>query len=263
MIRTLVLTAAVMAGLTTTSTSTAEAQGFSIGFGGRGVGVYVGRGGGWGGYYGPSGYYGPGYYSGPRVYSGYRYYGPSYYGGSGYYYSSPYYAPGTVYSDGTVITPSIPAPIFDDGEIVLLNPATNSDSVEYMLNGEHFVMRPGQSQRFTRDRDWIIEFDRGDGNNFARYSLKSSTYKFKTAANGWELFEQADPRPDARTLPPPPIAPREAKPASPPQPVDEPRAKDSVPPPVPDADAPRPRDLVESSENPETVIRPRPTKKPE
>lgn len=259
MIRTLILTAAVMAGLTTSNT-TAEAQsGFGIGIGGRGVGVYVGRGGGWGGYYGPSGYYGPGYYNGPRVYSGYRYYGPSYYGDT--YYSSPYYDPGTVYSDGTVVTPSITAPMFDGGEIVLLNPATNTDSVEYMLNGERFVMRPGQSQRFARDRDWIIEFDRGDGSNFARYSLKSGTYKFKTAANGWELFEQAESRPDARLLPPPP---RPAKPASPPRPVDDgPRAKDGVPPPVPDADAPKPRERTGSSDNPETVIRPRTAEKPE
>ena len=46
--------------------------------------------------------------------------------------------------------------MFDGGEIVLLNPATNTDSVEYMLNGERFVMRPGQSRRFMRDRDWIM-----------------------------------------------------------------------------------------------------------
>lgn len=257
MIRTLILTAAVMAGLTT-STSTAQAQGgFGIGFGGRGVGVYVGRGGGWGGYYGPSGYYGPGYYGGPRVYTGSGYYGPSYYGGA--YSSSPYYGPGQVDSGSTVVTPAVPdsaVPFLDGGTIVLMNPVANQDAIEYALNGEHFLLRPGQSQRIAHDRNWIIEFGRGDGSNFARYSLKPTTYKFKPAANGWELFEQANSRPDVGALPPLPTPPLPA------QTSNRARSNGALSP-VPEAVGPKPRDLSEPAYNPETVIQPRTVTQPE
>ena len=255
MIRTLILAAVVMAGFAT-STATAQAQsigfgygGGSVGVGGRNFGVYVGPRG---------GFYGPGYYGG-YGYSGY--YGPRVYGGTTYD-SSPYYTPSQVYSGSTVVSPAIPfgpaAPMFNGGVVVLMNPATNPDSVEYLLNGEQFVMRPGQSQRFAHDRDWIIDFDRGDGSNFARYGLKSATYKFKPTANGWELFEQAESRPAPGTVPPATALP--AKPVNPPQPADEPRPRDLVPPPVPDAE--QPKDLTKPSEAPETVIRSRNATKP-
>lgn len=260
MIRTLILTAAVMAGFAT-STSTAQAQNIGFGFGGGSVGV-GGRN--FGVYVGPrGGFYGPGYYRG-YGYGGYGYggyYGPRFYGGTTNY-SSPYYAPGQVYSGSTVVTPAIPsgpaAPMFDGGVVVLMNPATNSDSIEYMLNGEQFVMRPGQSQRFAYDRDWIVDFDRGDGRNFAQYGLKSATYKFKPTANGWELFEQAESGPAPSTLPPATALP--AKPANPPQPADEPRPRDLVPSPVPDTE--QSKDLTKPSDSPETVIRPRTATKP-
>ena len=237
-----------------------------IGIGGRNFQLNISPGGygnGYGGYgyggYGNGGY-GPGYYDG--------YYGPSYYGGTRYYYSSPYDAPGQVDSGSTVVTPVVrsrpPAPTFDGGFIALLNPATNSDSVEYTLNGESFVMRPGQSQRFARDRDWIVEFDRGDGRNFARYGLKSVTYKFKPTARGWELFEQANPQPFVGALPPPPSATLPAKPPNPPQPADEPRPADLVLPPAPKLVLPpAPKaEQPEPSDAPETVIRPRTATKP-
>lgn len=207
------------------------------GYGGYGYGGY-GRG--WGGYYGGygSGYYSPGYYYGQT-------------------YSSPYYyTPGQVYSDSTIMTPDPQAPIFDGGSIVLTNPATNTETVAYALNGQPFVIKPGQTQRFIHDRDWVVEFDRGVSNNIARYGLKSSRYKFKQTSNGWELFEQAESRPSAGALPPPPTN-DPVRPVEQPQPAGESQRKELVPPPVPEADQPKPRELTSPADDPETVIRPR------
>jgi hypothetical protein len=229
--------------------------GWGVGIGGNGFQLNIGRGGygygrgyGWGGY---GGGWGGGYYGG----YGSGYYSPGYYYGQTY--SSPYYyTPGQVYSD-TVVVPSGPqAPMFDGGSIVLTNPATNPETVEYALNGQPFAMRPGQSQRFTHDRDWIVEFNRGDGSNFARYSLKSATYKFKPASNGWELFEQAESRPSVGALPPPPAN------DSPARPVSRPKSANPPPPPVPKADEPKPQEFTSPSSNPETVVRPRQVPQP-
>ncbi len=236
------------------------------GYGGYGPGLggsyYSGYGRGWGGGYG-SGYggYGSGYGGyGP----GYGGYGPGY--GSGYYgqtYSAPnyYYAPTQVSTDSAVVPSGPQSPTFDGGSIVLTNPATNTQNIEYALNGQAFTMKPGQTQRFTYDRDWIVEFDRGVSNNSARYSLKSTNYKFKRTSNGWELFEQADSRPTTGALPPPPTN-DPGRSAERLQRADEIRRKDSVPPPVPGADQLKPQELTSPSDDPEAVIRPRQVPQP-
>ncbi len=224
-----------------------------IGIGGSGFQLNIGRGGygygqGYGGYGYGSGYGGYGYGSG---------YGSGYYSSPSYYYgqtySSPnYYTPSQVYT-GTTIVPSGPqAPMYDGGSIVLTNPATNTGTVEYALNGQPFVMKPGQSQRFTHNRDWIVEFNRGDDSGIGRYSLKSATYKFKPTARGWELFEQADSQPSVGTFPPPP-----ANDAAPVRSTDRPRSANPPPPPVPEADEPKSQELTSPSSEPGTVVRPR------
>lgn len=157
---------------------------FRFGYGGYG---YPSYGYGYGGY--PYGY-GSGF--GLRIYSTPR-----------YYYSTPGYSyPGTVIINST---PSVPAPTFDNGPIVIIAPATNNKPIQYMLNGQSFTMKPGQSQKFRHDRDWIVEFDRGDGRGSAQYSLKASAYKFKQTNNGWELFEAAKPEPPTDSVPVAPV----------------------------------------------------------
>ena len=147
-------------------------SGLRFGFGGLGYGS------GYGGYgYGGSPYgYGSGYYSAPR-----------------YYYTTPTYSyPSTMIINST---PSTPAVSYDNGPIVILAPAANDKPIEYTLNGLSFTMKPGQSQKFNHDRDWIVGFDRGDGKGSAQYGLKAATYKFKMTEKGWELFEAATPEP--------------------------------------------------------------------
>ena len=208
-----------------------------------------------GGYSG-GGYYGGGYggygYSGIRIgiggfgygsgYGGYPYgYGSGYgsglgYGGSYYsaprYYTTPTYAAPTYSYPSTVIinsTPAVAAPTFDNGPIVITAPAVNDKPVEYTLNGQAFSIKPGQSQKFNHDRDWIVGFDRGDGKGAAQYSLKASAYKFKMTANGWELFEAAKPEPPTDSA----ASSNEA-----PKPIDLIQPEEKTVPPKPAADAP-------------------------
>ena len=189
----------------------------------HGGGNYYGGGYGGGGYSGLRfGFGGLGYGSGYGGYGGYGYGGSPYgYGyGSGlystprYYYSTPNYTTPTYSYPSTVIinsTPAAPAPTFDNGPIVITSPATNDKPIGYTLNGQSFTMKPGQSQKFNHDRDWIVGFDRGDGKGATQYGIKAAAYKFKMTANGWELFEAAIPEPPTASS----AAPGEA-----PQPID-------------------------------------------
>lgn len=264
MIRNLILVVTIVSSL---AASTAQADhrrgggssrggswgGSSIGVGGRGFQLYIGQGGsGYGRSYGGYGYgsgygyggYGSGYYSSPNYYYGQSYSAPN------------YYTPSQVYVGSTVVPSGPQAPTFDGGAIVLTNPAANTDSVDYALNGQPFVMKPGQSQRFNHNRDWIVEFNRGDGSSFAKYSLKSATYKFKPTSRGWELFEQADSQPAVGALPPPPSDDARVKSA------DRLRLPNPPPPPVPEADEPKPLEFTSPSSEPETVVRPRQVPQP-
>lgn len=172
-------------------------RGFGYGgFGNRGFGN---RGFGYGypsyGYGGSRFGYGYGGYGsglGLGIYSTPRYY----YSTPGYTYPS-YSTPTYSYPSTVIInsTPSVPAPSFDGGPIVIVSPATNDRPIDYLLNGQSFSIKPGQSQKFQHDRDWIVDFDRGNGKGTAKYSLKATSYKFKMTANGWELFEAAKPEP--------------------------------------------------------------------
>ena len=176
--------------------------GYGFGYGyGSGFSLYIGSGYpgyGYGNYgYGPYGYGGYGY--GGYGLSPYYYSTPSYYYvPQTYYYSAPSYSsPTYVYSptSQSVAVTSSSSPStrsFDRSPIVLTNPATNDKPVEYSLNGHRYTMNPGQSQKFTHDRDWLVEFGRGNGQSSAKYGLKSAAYKFKPTTHGWELFEAAD-----------------------------------------------------------------------
>lgn len=261
MMKNIILAVAVVSSLVASTVQAHPPGGSRGGFGGVGIGgsgfqLNIGR----GGYGYGSGYGGYGYGSG---YGGYGSgYGSGYYSSPSYYYdqtySTPnYYTPNQVYT-GTTIVPSVPrAPMFDGGSIVLTNPATNTETVNYALNGQPFVMKPGQSQRFTHERDWIVEFNRGGDSNVARYGLKSATYKFKPTARGWELFEQADSQPSVGAFPPPP-----ANDAAPVKSAVRPRSANPPPPPVPEADEPKPQEFTSPSSEPEAVVRPRQVPQP-
>jgi len=191
---------------------------------GRGrSGVYIGGGnGGFYGGYGRGGYGRGGYYGGSAYYGGF---GGGYYGG-GYYpnygYSNGYnYQPYNTYQpyNAGVATYDIPSysssPMISNnavtnsstlgrgGEVVIENSSGNASPLNYSLNGTVYTMESGQTQRLVNDRQWIVEFDRGDGMGAARYSLSQGRFKFKSTERGWELMRSADQAATRSTAKPP------------------------------------------------------------
>jgi hypothetical protein len=229
----------------------------SYGYGNYGYGPYGYGGYGYGGYgLSPYDYSTPSYYSVPQT----HYYGPPSYSSPTYNYSP---------TSQSVPVPSRSTPStrsFDRSPIVLTNPATNDKPVAYSLNGHRYTMSPGQSQKFTHDRDWIVEFGRGNGQRSAKYGLKSAAYKFKPTAHGWELFETTDQNSAAKVAAQPKPGLLKPKAASVPRPetfvldTDSPKPAELNPAEF-QADEPKPVTVSDvkaaSSQPPETVIRQR------
>jgi hypothetical protein len=82
---------------------------------------------------------------------------------------------------------STPQATFDNGEITIFSPPTNTVDVEYSLNGVSYTMKPGSMQKFTNDRIWIVNFNIGNGQN-TKYTLATGRYKFKQTEAGIGLF---------------------------------------------------------------------------
>jgi len=153
-------------------------------------------------------------YSGPSYYSSYprSYYAPTYVGSSYYYDSTPSYVPNYVLAPKTVETvrevvvetprPSEPT---DGGPIVIVCPIENSAPVEYAINGHRFTMKPGQTQKFSNDRRWVIEFDQGAGRGRTKYTLNAGTFKFKQAGAGWDFVQTVERATSKEEAPPPPM----------------------------------------------------------
>jgi len=116
-------------------------------------------------------------------------YGHGYYGGGwGYGYPYGYYAGVTPY---VVQRPIIADTTFSGLPITIVNPATNSMTLSYVLNGVTYSIPPGSSQDLTLDRSWVISFSRGGNFGEARYGLEPGVYTFSNTDHGWELFHAA------------------------------------------------------------------------
>jgi len=76
------------------------------------------------------------------------------------------------------------------GGILLVNRGKNNATVNYNLNGTHYVMEAGMSQRLDNDRKWIVEYDRGQGLPPLAYTLSPGTFYFTPSDMGWQLFRQ-------------------------------------------------------------------------
>ncbi len=73
--------------------------------------------------------------------------------------------------------------------IVLLNPTKNHATVNYNINGNHYVMEPGMAQRIPAG-NWVIEYDRGQKFGKEVYTLSPGTFRFTPTDNGWQLFRE-------------------------------------------------------------------------
>ena len=201
-------------------------------------------------------------------YNSYNYVSPS----TGYYdqYSiQPVYGVPIIYNDLTISPPTtaaMPAPvqlataaalprntlparsnvsigapnIGQPGKAVLFNPAESGGSVQYLLNGNPYTIKPGEAQPVDLDRTWTLEFDRGLNNTSARYSLNEGIQKFRVGPGGWEVVQAMSignvESPDQPAVPAPPAA-VESAPEPVPQPADN--SDTVVPAPTPD-DGPLP-----------------------
>jgi hypothetical protein len=75
--------------------------------------------------------------------------------------------------------------------VLILNPADSRGTINYNINGNHYVAEPGMKQKLPalpRGRAWTIEYHRGEQFGPARYKLQPGTYQFKPTELGWQLY---------------------------------------------------------------------------
>lgn len=130
---------------------------------------------------------------------------------------------GRIYSGSSPIVTSpvesVPnrVPDYDNGEIVVFSPPTNSVDVQYSLNDVTYTMKPGTLQKFANDRTWVIDVNPGTAQS-VKYTLSTGRYKFKQTDSGVSLYTTKD-------------APEVPAPVPDPVPADD--SPTEVPPPVP------------------------------
>lgn len=74
--------------------------------------------------------------------------------------------------------------------LTLVNPKKNGVPFNYTLDDRPMNLAVGQAASFTDGPEWIVKFDRGQGNSTARHKVVAGSYQF-TAQNGaWELEKQ-------------------------------------------------------------------------
>lgn len=100
----------------------------------------------------------------------------------------------------------VPSPTV--ANIKLSCPKSAPGPLSYSLNGHVYTIKPGYSQTFPNDRNWTIEFKRGDDvSEVASYPLSTGIYTFVAGENGWDLQQPGAPTPTPLELPPAPIPP--------------------------------------------------------
>lgn len=73
---------------------------------------------------------------------------------------------------------------------LIANPRRYGETVRYVLNGNPFIMRPGNSQKLKTGRRWRIEFDRGANAGVAEYALGDGTFVWTPTDRGWQLYKE-------------------------------------------------------------------------
>lgn len=77
--------------------------------------------------------------------------------------------------------------------ILISNPNSTRGTVNYNLNGNHYVSKAGMQQRLAENnngRPWVIEFDQGGKFGRAIYTLLPGTFYFTPTDRGWQLYRQ-------------------------------------------------------------------------
>ena len=73
---------------------------------------------------------------------------------------------------------------------LIVNHPSSTATINYNIDGNHYVMEPGMRQKLPGDRKWVIEFDRGQNFGQSAYTLSPGTYHFTPSDLGWQLYRQ-------------------------------------------------------------------------
>jgi hypothetical protein len=82
--------------------------------------------------------------------------------------------------------------VVTDG-VLIVNPASSRSTINYNINGNHYVAEPGMQQRLAplhAGQSWVVEFDRGENFGPATYTMSPGTYHFTPSDLGWQLYRQ-------------------------------------------------------------------------
>jgi hypothetical protein len=98
---------------------------------------------------------------------------------------------------GLPVAPGKPVPNIDKAEaeslddvIIISNRQDAGASVNYVVNDRHsFSVQPGYKQKLPLGHRWVIEFDRGNNQGTARYSLTRGFYEFRVVEGRWDLVK--------------------------------------------------------------------------
>jgi hypothetical protein len=74
--------------------------------------------------------------------------------------------------------------------LTLVNPKKNGVPFNYTLDDRQMSLTSGQAASFTDGPEWIVMFDRGDGNGTARQKVVAGSYQFTAAGGSWDLTKQ-------------------------------------------------------------------------
>jgi hypothetical protein len=74
--------------------------------------------------------------------------------------------------------------------VVIINPKRSRGTVNYNINGHHYISEPGFKQHLQAGPQWVIEYHRGGNFGSSRYTLTPGTYHFTPTDLGWQLYRQ-------------------------------------------------------------------------
>ena len=73
--------------------------------------------------------------------------------------------------------------------LTLVNPKKNGTPFNYVLDDRPMNLASGQAASFTDGPEWIVTFDRGEGNSTARHKVVPGSYQFTATGGSWDLSE--------------------------------------------------------------------------
>jgi hypothetical protein len=99
------------------------------------------------------------------------------------------------------VSPAIPSdyvPEVSPSEITaptLINPATNTATVRFIVNGERVELKPGERRTLSGGDSWLVRFHRGGKFGAAMEPIYNGQHQFVIGPQGWRL-ERADDAPN-------------------------------------------------------------------